>query len=87
MHQVHIYGSDFEEHDDEDFEGMEAEIDDGNILPFHLMNFNGSSSSLLSLLKAIVFWSYLFNSTVAQIVVHPFDVRSWKVRQLFKQLE
>ena len=34
------------DNDDEDFE----EVDDWNIFPFYLIIFNGSSSSLLSLL-------------------------------------
>ena len=66
MHQVHIYGSDVKENDDEDFEGMEVEIDDGIICPFHLMNFNGSSSSLLSLL-------YFFSSKAYFILVLHFE--------------
>ena len=52
MHQVHLNGNSHlpkASEEPEDVEGIEAEIDDGNIFPFYLINFNGSSSSLLSL--------------------------------------
>ena len=91
MHQVLPKASE----EPEDVEGIEVEIGDGSIFPFYLVNFNGSRSSLLSLFYfvrslyfyLVVFCSYIFNSTVVQIFVYPFDFINWKVKQLLKQLE